>query len=90
MDIPNAVKRNALDSNLEITMRIGKLGVNESVIEELKQQLLKRKMVKMKLNKGLVNGSVERSDLLNHISMESNSVLVHSRGNIAVFWYKGN
>ena len=45
MDIPNSIKRNAMANSLEITMRVGKLGLNESVVDELKQQLLKRKLV---------------------------------------------
>ena len=57
MDIPNTIKRNAMDSSLEITIRVGKLGINDSVIDELKQQLKKRKLVKMKVNQGIANGS---------------------------------
>ena len=49
MNIPNAIKRKALDNALEITIRVGKQGVNESVIDELKQQLVKRKLIKMKV-----------------------------------------
>ena len=37
MDIPNKIKRKALDNTLEITIRVGKQGVNESLIDELKQ-----------------------------------------------------
>lgn len=86
MDIPNYVKRNAMDNNLEITIRVGKLGVNESVIEELKQQLIKRKLVKIKVNQGITTGASERKQLFETISSESESILVFQRGNIAVFW----
>ena len=44
MEIPNAIKRKALDDTLEITIRVGKQGINESLIEELKQQLCKTKI----------------------------------------------
>jgi len=60
MDIPNAIKRRALDNALEITIRVGKQGVNESVIYELKQQLVKRKLIKMKVNQGVASNSEER------------------------------
>ena len=86
MDIPNYVKRNAMDNNLEITIRVGKLGVNESVLEELKQQLIKRKLVKIKVNQGITTGASERKQLFETISSESESILVFQRGNIAVFW----
>ena len=86
MDIPNYVKRNAMDNNLEITIRVGKLGINESVLEELKQQLIKRKLVKIKVNQGITTGASERKQLFETISSESESILVFQRGNIAVFW----
>ena len=60
MDIPSGIKRKALDNTLEITIRIGKQGLNESIIEELKQQLVKRKLVKMKVNQGVASNNEER------------------------------
>jgi RNA-binding protein YhbY len=86
MDIPNAIKRRALDNALEITIRVGKQGVNESVIYELKQQLVKRKLIKMKVNQGVASNNEERKLLFESISSESESYLVLQRGNTAVFW----
>ncbi|MDP6328323.1 MAG: YhbY family RNA-binding protein [Candidatus Thalassarchaeaceae archaeon] len=86
MNVPNSIKRKALDNSLEITIRVGKQGVNESVIDELKQQLLKRKLVKMKLNQGIASNNRERKLLFESVSNESESYLVLQRGNIAVFW----
>ena len=86
MNIPKAIKRNAMANSLEITMRVGKLGLNESVVDELKQQLLKRKLVKMKVNQGVATGASERKILFESISSKSESILVFQRGNIAVFW----
>ena len=86
MDIPNAIKRKALDNTLEITIRVGKQGVNGSVIDELKQQLVKRKLIKMKVNQGVASNNEERKLLFESISSESESYLVLQRGNTAVFW----
>ena len=86
MDIPNAIKRKALDNTLEITIRVGKQGVNESLIDELKQQLLKRKLIKMKVNQGVASNNEERKLLFQSISNDSESYLVFQRGNTAVFW----
>ena len=86
MDIPNGIKRKALDNTLEITIRIGKQGLNESIIEELKQQLVKRKLVKMKVNQGVASNNEERKSLFESISNNSESYLVLQRGNTAVFW----
>ena len=86
MDIPNKIKRKALDNTLEITIRVGKQGVNESLIDELKQQLLKRKLSKMKVNQGVASNNEERKLLFQSISNDSESYLVFQRGNTAVFW----
>ena len=86
MDIPNKIKRKALDNTLEITIRVSKQGVNESLIDELKQQLLKRKLIKMKVNQGVASNNEERKLLFQSISNDSESYLVFQRGNTAVFW----
>jgi len=86
MKIPYPIKKNALDKNLEITIRVGKLGLNDSLVDELKQQLLKRKLVKMKINQGVASSASDRKELFDSISSESGSILVHQRGNTAVFW----
>ena len=86
MEIPNAIKRRALDNTLDITIRVGKQGINESLIEELKQQLSKRKLVKMKANQGIASNNADRKLLFESISNQSESFLVLQRGNTAVFW----
>ena len=86
MEIPNSIKKTALDNSLEITIRVGKQGINESLIIELKQQLSKRKLVKMKINQGIASNSDERKLLFETDSSHSESFLVLQRGNTAVFW----
>jgi len=86
MEISNSIKKRALDNSLEITIRVGKQGINESIIIELKQQLVKRKLVKMKINQGIASNSDERKLLFETISSQSESFLVLQRGNTAVFW----
>ena len=46
--IPTWVVRESSDSELPITVRIGKSGVVDSVIDELKDQLSSRPLVKIK------------------------------------------
>ena len=86
MEIPSSIKKRALDNSLEITIRVGKQGINESLIIELKQQLSKRKLVKMKINQGIASNSDERKLLFETVSSHSESFLVLQRGNTAVFW----
>ena len=73
MEIPNSIKKRALDNSLEITIRVGKQGINESLIIELKQQLSKRKLVKMKINQGIASNSDERKLLFETVSSHSES-----------------
>ena len=84
--IPSRVIRESSDSELPITVRIGKSGVVDSVIEELKNQLLSRSIVKIKLNRGIANGSSERTEIFSSLATKTSSIISFSRGNIVVLW----
>ena len=49
--IPERVKKMALDRDFQPSVRIGKTGVTESIVQEIKDQLAKRKIVKIKIEK---------------------------------------
>jgi RNA-binding protein len=84
--IPSRVIRESSDSELPITVRIGKSGVVDSVIEELKNQLSSRSIVKIKLNQGIANGSLERTEIFSTLAKKTSSIISFSRGNIVVLW----
>jgi len=84
--IPKGILKQAKDSSLPVTIRIGKGGVTEQVLVELREQLGKRGLVKLKANRGLLSNSEERSTCFDGLAQDSDSVLVHSIGNVAVFW----
>ena len=52
-DIPSHIKRQAMDRDFQPSVRIGKTGVTENIVEEVRGQLKKRKLVKIKINKGI-------------------------------------
>ena len=52
----------------------------------MSDQLGKRRLVKAKANRGMLNGSYERSEAFTALADATGSRLVHSRGNTAVFW----
>ena len=85
-DAPEAILRRAKDRALAVTIRIGKDGITDSVVSELSDQLGKRRLVKAKANRGMLNGSSERSEAFTALADATGSTLVHSRGNTAVFW----
>ena len=49
--IPESIKKMAMDRDFQPSVRIGKTGVTENLIQEIKDQLAKRKLVKIKINK---------------------------------------
>ncbi len=85
MKIPLSILRQAKDTSLPVTIRIGKSGLTEALIDELDGQLSSRSLVKAKVNRGLF----ERDDLRNvwsHLAEQTRSEVVFARGNVAVFW----
>tara|TARA_B100001167_G_scaffold13482_1_gene7271 strand:+ start:200 stop:493 length:294 start_codon:yes stop_codon:yes gene_type:complete len=84
--IPQSIVQRAKDRSTPVTVRIGKDGITDSVVTELSDQLSKRGLVKAKANRGMLNGSSERTDAFEGLADATGSLLVHSRGNIAVFW----
>ena len=80
---PHLIKL-AKSQELEISIRIGKDGVNSSLISELVNQLEKRTIVKLKINKGIAPNKEYRTQIFTRIAEESNSSVIFQRGNVAV------
>lgn len=87
-EVSKRIKKMALDPSLEITIRVGKSGMTQSLVDELDSQLKAKKMVKAKLNRGLAEDSNHRLQLWQSLAIQSSSELVVMRGNIAVFHRK--
>lgn len=79
----------AKSESLRVSIRIGKDGVNTSLISELENQLQKRTVVKLKINKGMAPNKEERNQIFTRIADESNSSVIFQRGNVAVFCKAG-
>jgi len=84
-DIPDSVKRMALDRDFQPSVRIGKTGITENLIIEIKDQLAKRKIVKIKINKGIFDRA-QKKEVWEYICQETSASLVSSRGNVGVIW----
>ena len=87
VDIPSNVKRQAMDRDFQPSVRIGKTGVTENIIEEIRGQLAKRTLVKIKINKGIYERD-DRALIWNHLAEETSSVVILARGNVGVLWSK--
>ena len=84
--VPNHIKRMANDRDLVVSVRIGRNGLTNAIVEELIDQLNTRKLVKIKANKGIAEDSTDRTNLFSELAQRSDSNLVFHRGNVAVFW----
>ena len=84
--VPNHIKRMANDRELVVSVRVGRNGLTDAIFNELTDQLNKRKLVKIKANKGILEGSSDRTNLFSEIAEKTESILVFQRGNVAVFW----
>jgi RNA-binding protein len=67
---------------IEVTLRVGKAGLTETLVEELKLQLKDRKLVKVRILKG------EAAEIAGKLAADAGAQLVEVRGKTAVFWRK--
>ena len=86
---PSNLLKLAKSESLRVSIRIGKDGVNTSLISELENQLEKRTVVKLKINKGMALNKGDRNQIFTRIADESNSSVIFQRGNVAVFCKAG-
>ena len=75
---------------LSATVQIGKNGLTAALIEELKKQLKKRKLVKVKLTKGYVDSFKEegkdKKEVVAMLAEKTNSELIYCVGFVVVLW----
>lgn len=84
-EVPDNIKKLASSRDFDVSVRIGKSGITPALIEEVKAQLNKKSLVKIKANKGLFEKG-DMKDVWAYISSETSSTVVLSRGNVAVLW----
>ena len=84
-DIPSHIKRQAMDRDFQPSVRIGKTGVTDNIVDEIRGQLKKRKLVKIKINKGIYDRDA-RAQVWDYLAQQTSSVIVLARGNVGVLW----
>ncbi len=68
-------------------MNIGKSGITDPLILELRNQLKRNRLVKVKILKTAVD-EMDRNDIAKELSMRTGSMLVEVKGNSAVLYLK--
>ena len=76
-----------MDREFQPSVRIGKTGITDNIVDEIRTQLVKRKLVKIKINKGIYDRE-NRSEVWEYLAQETSSVVVLARGNVGVLWSK--
>ena len=79
----NKLKEKA--KTLEPVIRVGKNGLTESTIKEIKKQLNKKKLIKVKLLRAFVKGK-DKKLVANKIAEETNSRLIDLVGFVIVLY----
>ena len=85
-NVPSHIRNLAHDREFKVTIRIGRSGLSDAMYEELDAQLSSRKVVKVKMNKGLIEERAERRTVFEEIAKRVNAILVDARGNVAIYW----
>ena len=81
---PASSKKELMNRSLStITINVGKSGINQNVIDEIKRQLKAHEVIKLKFAKNI---SSEKQNYINSIIEKSNSKLIDLRGNVAVIF----
>ena len=68
-----------------MTINIGKAGVNDNVIEEIKRQLKANEIVKLKFAKNIARN---KDDYIDEIVSKTKAQLIDVRGHVAVIYKK--
>ncbi len=70
---------------LKPVLRIGKNGLTENVIKELKNQLKKKKLIKVKLLKSFIEGK-DKKKIAKEIANKTNSTIIQQIGFVVVMY----
>ena len=79
-------EKRRIAAGLEATVRMGRAGVTAALVEEIKAQIKKRGMVKIKL---LGTRREETRQIAGELAERCDAELVDVRGNTVSLWRKG-
>jgi RNA-binding protein len=83
--VPQSIRKIATSRDFQPSVRIGKSGITENLIEEIDAQLATKDIVKIKINRGLFERA-QIDDVWKHLADETNSTIVSAKGNVCVLW----
>ena len=84
-ETPRRIINSAKSQTLEVTVRIGRIGITESLISEISDQLSRKNLVKVKANKGITSDRQQRRMLFSEIAKLTSASVVFQRGTLQYF-----
>jgi RNA-binding protein len=85
--IPEDVRRQAASKDMRPTVRVGRGGLTEALVEEVQAQLRQRDLVKIKVNRGVFDKQ-GLGQLWTILCERTGAHLVLARGNVGVLWHR--
>lgn len=79
-------EKRALAQSIDVSLQVGKNGITESTVAELKAQLHKRKLVKVRLLKSATEGGAEDDAQAQALATAADAILIERRGHTAVYF----
>ena len=79
-------QKRAEAQQIDVSLQVGKNGVTPATVEELSNQLKKRKLVKVRLLKTATEGGAQDGDQAQALADATHSTLIEVRGHTAVFF----
>lgn len=79
-------EKRAAAQQIDVTLHVGKNGVNDATIAELDAQLKKKKLVKVRLLKTATEGGAQDDPQAHKLAESTRSLLIEVRGHTAVFF----
>ena len=79
-------EKRAQAQTLDVTLHVGKNGVNDATVAELDAQLKKKKLVKVRLLQTATEGGAEDQGQAQRLAEGTRSTLIEVRGHTAVYF----
>ena len=84
--IPHHILKAARDRNFAVTVRVGKSGLTENILNEISEQLSARGLIKIKFNRGIFSNE-DKELSIEMICTQCNATLVDAKGNVVIVYH---
>ena len=79
-------QKRAQGQTLQVSLQLGKAGLNDALVEELRAQLKQRKLVKVRLLPSATEGDTDDRAQAEALAAAAEAELVEVRGHTALLW----